>query len=233
MSLTPVNNGTFDNDPSAEKIRLAFVKVNQMFTEIYGKVPLELTGEQGKILVVKAAQDGFELVSLSGGGDMLSSNNLSDLTNIANARLELGLGSAATTNSTAYATAAQGAKADTAIQSIVAGTGVSVNVADPLNPIISVSEGNDYVESGIVDYANDRIRLTLLSDGTVDIPFVAKPIIDGFTVDKGSGNTNFAAIEAGDFVSGWDGIRFIAFRVDGLPHTTESNRAYALNSKII
>jgi hypothetical protein len=233
MSLTPVNNGTFDNDPTAEKIRLAFAKVNEMFTEIYGKVPLELTGEQGKILVVKATEDGFELVSLSGGGDMLSSNNLSDLTNIANARLELGLGTAATTDSTEYATPAQGAKADSALQSIVAGTGASVDATDPLNPIISIAEGNDYTVSGVVDYANDRIRLTLFSTGTVDIPFIAKPIIDGFTIDKGSGNINFTAIEVGDFGSGWDGTRFVAFRVDGLPYTTEGNRAYALNSEIL
>jgi hypothetical protein len=232
MSLTTVNNGTFDNDPAAEKIRLAFVKVNQMFTEIYGKVPLELTGEQGKILVVKAAQDGFELVSLSGGGDMLSTNNLSDLTNVANARLELGLGSAALSDDADFATAAQGAKADTALQSLVAGTGVTINVTDPLNPIITASGTNDYVDSGVVDYANDRIRLTLLGGGNVDIPFVAKPIIDGFTVDKGSGNTNYAAIQAGDFLSGWDGTRFVAFRVDGLPYTTESNRSYAIEGEI-
>lgn len=232
MSLTTVNNGTFDNDPTAEKIRLAFVKVNQMFTEIYGKIPLELTGEQGKILVVKAAQDGFELVSLTGGGDMLRANNLSDLTNVAQARLELGLGTAATTAATAYATAAQGAKADTAIQSVVAGTGVSINATDPLNPVISATGTNDYVDSGVVDYANDRIRLTLLGGGNVDIPFVAKPIIDGFTVDKGAGNTNYAAIQAGDFVSGWEGTRFVAFRVDGLPYTTESNRSYAIEGEI-
>lgn len=44
-------------------------------------------------------------------------NNLSDLANVATARSNLGLGTAATTNATDYATAAQGAKADTALQS--------------------------------------------------------------------------------------------------------------------
>jgi hypothetical protein len=47
---------------------------------------------------------------------MLAANNLSDLTNVATARTNLGLGTAALTASTDYATAAQGTKADSAVQ---------------------------------------------------------------------------------------------------------------------
>eukprot|EP00916_Digyalum_oweni_P015414 GHVL01025229.1.p1 GENE.GHVL01025229.1~~GHVL01025229.1.p1 ORF type:complete len:521 (+),score=79.37 GHVL01025229.1:1483-3045(+) len=64
--------------------------------------------------------------SLSGA--LLQANNLSDLASATSARTNLGLGTAATTDSTDYATAAQGSLADSAVQSgdlsTVATTGV-------------------------------------------------------------------------------------------------------------
>lgn len=233
MSLQVINNGTTDNDPGAEKIRLAFGKAKDMFAELFSKIPLELTGEQGKILVVKATEDGFELVALAGGGDMLAANNLNDLLNASTARTNLGLGTAATSASTSFATSAQGIKADSAIQSIGAGTGISVDITDPNNPIVNNTDVNDYVSSGAIDYANERVVLTLNGGGTVNVSYPGvKPVIDGFTVLKGSGNVNYTAIETGDYCRGWDGDRDVAFRVDSLPYTTESNRAYATNNGI-
>lgn len=52
-------------------------------------------------------------------------NNLSDLDDVPTARTALGLGTAATQNSSAFATAAQGGKADTALQpGVTSGSGV-------------------------------------------------------------------------------------------------------------
>jgi hypothetical protein len=52
--------------------------------------------------------------SLSGA--LIATSNLSDLNNVSSARTNLGLGTAATTDATAYATAAQGSLADSALQ---------------------------------------------------------------------------------------------------------------------
>jgi len=49
-------------------------------------------------------------------GTLVAVNNLSDLTSVSSARTNLGLGTAATTASTDYATAAQGTLADSAVQ---------------------------------------------------------------------------------------------------------------------
>jgi hypothetical protein len=54
----------------------------------------------------------------AGGGDMLASANLSDVSSVSTSRTNLGLGTAAAQNVEAFATAAQGTTADTALQTV-------------------------------------------------------------------------------------------------------------------
>ncbi|BEV44760.1 glycosyl hydrolase family 28-related protein [Afipia carboxidovorans] len=58
------------------------------------------------------------------------------------------LGSAAAEDVGVFATAAQGGKADTALQSVVAGTNVTIDDTDPRNPIINASGGGGGVPAG-------------------------------------------------------------------------------------
>jgi hypothetical protein len=83
-------------------------------------------------------------------GDLISTNNLSDLTNAATARTNLGLGTAATTASTDYATAAQGALADSALQSYtetdpVVGAVSGIVKANGAGTISAAVAGTDYL----------------------------------------------------------------------------------------
>lgn len=77
--------------------------------------PATYTGQSLKVVRVNAGETALEFVTLAGGGDMLAANNLSDVTNVATARTNLGLNTTANqTDSTdkRFMTDAQEAKLD-------------------------------------------------------------------------------------------------------------------------
>jgi hypothetical protein len=114
-------------------------------------------------------------------GDFLQvSNNLSDLNDAGTARSSLGLGTAATTAATDYATAAQGTKADSALQlndlvinlppAILSITGI---IFDQFPSDISVSLYNptstvsvNYLKDGVVLVTETNISVT---NGTISL----------------------------------------------------------------
>lgn len=120
-------------------------------------------------------------------------NNLSDVASAASARTNLGLGTAATTASTDYATAAQGALADSALQS--ADIGVSVQAYDADTAKLDVAQTFTAAQRGSTDTdttntgnvtldfsTNQNFVLTLTGNVTLDNPTTEQVGQSGFIV---------------------------------------------------
>ncbi|MEM1337257.1 MAG: hypothetical protein AAGF96_05880 [Bacteroidota bacterium] len=230
MGLQTINNGTFDFDLSAEKVRISFDKVKAMFAEIYEELPLDtlLAGNAGLFLRVKATEDGYELAAIPGGGDLLASNNLNEFAgDPSQAKNNLGLGSAADAELSDFATSAQGGLADSAIQSIQQGDGVSIDITDPTNPEISF---NGVTVIGLSVNALSKTLTLEVSGGSnisLDMSNYLKLLINGLDTIKGTGNTNPSTHENGDLAYGWEGENFIAFKQES------GVRRYALNQGLL
>lgn len=113
----------------------------------------------------------YNRTGASGGADPASAlqaaNNLSDLTNDATARTNLGLGTAATHASGDFATAAQGAEADSALQPNTAVSVLTVNIGG--NQVVGARQTGWSAPTGTISRAS-------LNTGTATLTQVAQAL---------------------------------------------------------
>ena len=130
-----------------------------------------VVGTNGQFLKADStAGTGLVWATIPGGGDLLAANNLSELTATAStARTNLGLGTAATTLSTDYATSAQGTLATNAIpKSAIFAKGIILTGTAPSTP------------SALLVGTNKQIVVADSSTGT-GLLWTDQPILTAFS----------------------------------------------------
>jgi len=137
------------------------------------------------------------LVAAAPQGDLVASNNLSDVASASTARTNLGLGTAATTASSDYATAAQGALADSATQPGDLGTAAALNVGTADTNVVQLSDVGGTVKLPAVDGS----QLTNLPSGSVDgtqVTSTGETAGTKFLREDGDGTCSFQTVSITD-----------------------------------
>ena len=134
----------------------------------------DVSVDGAKLDGIEAGADVTDATNVAAAGAAMTANNLSDLASATTARGNLGLGTAATTATTAYATAAQGALADTATQpadlATVATTGAYADLSGkPTLGTAAATASTDYAtaaQGALADTANQPSTTVAKTSGT-------------------------------------------------------------------
>ncbi len=123
----------------------------------------DVSVDGAKLDGIEAGADVTDATNVAAAGAAMTANNLSDLASATTARGNLGLGTAATTAATAYATAAQGALADTATQpadlATVATTGAYADLSGkPTLGTAAATASTDYATAAQGTLADSAIQ---------------------------------------------------------------------------
>jgi len=144
----------------------------------------------------------------------LAVNNLSDLNNATSARTNLGLGTAATTASTDYATAAQGTLADSAVQpgdlATVATTGAYSDLTGSPTAVSSFTNDSGYITDYTVtqgDVTAHQAALSITESQISDLQSYLTSIPDNYILNTGdaiTGDLTFGDNDKAIFGAGSD-----------------------------